>query len=194
MKSSYLIKRDTFNTPLRKTEFLNHLSPLFFYSPERVNTLPFGNFIYKFGLQQMQYFQVWCNCHHQINLVVYCFRESSSGKFQKIFMWSKCKAKDTVKIVMKISLHKGVCIRNYSGPHFSAFGLNTERYRVSLRSHSKYGKKWTKITPNTGTFYAVFAAKIKLKWRIITEKYFINSNIWHETVYCMSASFLLKKN
>ena len=26
-----------------------------------------------------------------------------------------------------------VCIRSFSGPHFSAFGLNTERYRVSLR-------------------------------------------------------------
>ena len=124
MKSSYLIKRDTFNTPLRKTEFLNHLSPLFFYSPERINTLPFGNFIYKFCLQQIQYFQGWCNCHRQINLEVYCFRESSSGKFQKIFMWSKCKAKDTVKIVMKISLHKRCLYSELFWPAF--FRIRTE--------------------------------------------------------------------
>ena len=28
---------------------------------------------------------------------------------------------------------KSVCIRSYSVPHFPAFGLNTERYGVSLR-------------------------------------------------------------
>ena len=28
---------------------------------------------------------------------------------------------------------KNVHIRSYSGPHFSAFGLHTERYSVSLR-------------------------------------------------------------
>ena len=40
---------------------------------------------------------------------------------------------------------KSVRIRSYSDPHFPAFGLNTERY----------GKMWTRITPNTNTFYAV---------------------------------------
>ena len=124
MKSSYLINWDTFNTSLRKTEFLNHLSLLFSYSPERINTLPFGNFIYKFSLQQIQYFQGWCTCNHQINLEVYCFRESSSGKFQKIFMWSKCKAKDTVKVVMNISLHKRCLYSELFWPAF--FRIRTE--------------------------------------------------------------------
>ena len=41
---------------------------------------------------------------------------------------------------------KSVRIRSYSGPHFPAFGLNTERY---------CGKMRTRITPNTDTFYAV---------------------------------------
>ena len=40
---------------------------------------------------------------------------------------------------------KGVCIRSYFGPHFPphfpAFGLNTERYGVSLRIQSECGKK-----------------------------------------------------
>ena len=50
---------------------------------------------------------------------------------------------------------KGVCIRTYSGPHFPAFGLNKERYSVSLRIQSECGKMQTRITPNTDTFYAV---------------------------------------
>ena len=43
----------------------------------------------------------------------------------------------------------------YSGPHFPAFGLNTETYEVSLRIQSECRKMRTKITPNTDTFYAM---------------------------------------
>ena len=50
---------------------------------------------------------------------------------------------------------KSVPIRNYSGPHFPPFRLNTERYFVSLRIQSEWGKMWTRITPNTDTFHAV---------------------------------------
>ena len=50
---------------------------------------------------------------------------------------------------------KSVRIRSYSRPHFSAFGLNTERYSLSLRIQSECGKMRTRITPNTDTFYAV---------------------------------------
>ena len=50
---------------------------------------------------------------------------------------------------------KSVYIRSYSGPNIPAFGLNTERYSVSLRNiQSKCGKSWTRITPKTDTFYA----------------------------------------
>ena len=35
---------------------------------------------------------------------------------------------------------KGVGIRRFSGPHFLAFGLNMEKYFVSLRIQSKSGK------------------------------------------------------
>ena len=47
------------------------------------------------------------------------------------------------------------CVKRYSGPHFSAFELNTERYGVSVRIQSECGKMRTRITPNTDTFYAV---------------------------------------
>ena len=53
---------------------------------------------------------------------------------------------------------KSVCIRSYSGTHFPAFGLNMERYSVSLRNQSECGKIRTRITPNTDTFYAVSVA------------------------------------
>ena len=52
---------------------------------------------------------------------------------------------------------KSVRIRSYSGPHFPAFGLNTERYKVSLRIQSECGKIRTRITPNTDTVYPVFS-------------------------------------
>ena len=50
---------------------------------------------------------------------------------------------------------KSVRIRSYSGLYFPAFGLNTERYSVSLRIQSECGKMRTRITPNTDTFHAV---------------------------------------
>ena len=51
---------------------------------------------------------------------------------------------------------KSVRIRSFSGSHYyPAFGLNTERYGVSLRIQSECGKMRTRITPNTDTFYAV---------------------------------------
>ena len=44
---------------------------------------------------------------------------------------------------------KSVRIWSYSGPYFSAFGLNIQ---------SECGSTWTRITPNTGTFRAVYAS------------------------------------
>ena len=53
---------------------------------------------------------------------------------------------------------KGVLIRSFSGPCFPAFGLNTERYAVSLRIQSVCEKIQARKTPNADTFYAVFFA------------------------------------
>ena len=46
---------------------------------------------------------------------------------------------------------KGVRIRSFSGAYFPAYGLNTERYGVSLRIQSKCGNIQTTKTPNTDT-------------------------------------------
>ena len=51
---------------------------------------------------------------------------------------------------------KGVRIQSFFGPFFLAFGLNAERYGVSLRNQSECGKIRTRKTPNTDTFHAVF--------------------------------------
>ena len=48
---------------------------------------------------------------------------------------------------------KSVRIRSYSGLHFPSFGINTERYSVSLCIYPECGKIRTRITPNTNTFY-----------------------------------------
>ena len=50
---------------------------------------------------------------------------------------------------------KSVCMWSFSGPYFPAFGLNTERYSVSLRIQSECGKIRTRKFPNTDTFHAV---------------------------------------
>ena len=50
---------------------------------------------------------------------------------------------------------KSVRIWSYSGPHFPAFGMNTERYEVSLGIQSECEKMRTRITPNTDTFYVM---------------------------------------
>ena len=44
----------------------------------------------------------------------------------------------------------------FSGPYFPAFGLNTERYGVSLRIQSECGKKYgPEKTPYLDTFHTV---------------------------------------
>ena len=59
---------------------------------------------------------------------------------------------------------KSVRIQSYSGPYFPAFGLNTERYSVSLRIQSECGKIRTRITPNTETFHAVLPIHLFSQW------------------------------
>ena len=50
---------------------------------------------------------------------------------------------------------KSVCIRSFSGLHFHTFGLNTERYSVSLHSQSERREMRTRKTPNTDTIHTV---------------------------------------
>ena len=50
---------------------------------------------------------------------------------------------------------KSVSIQSFSGSYCPEFGLNTERYSVSLRIQSERGKIRTRKTPNMDTIHAV---------------------------------------
>ena len=58
------------------------------------------------------------------------------------------------KIYLKHCM-KSVSIQSFSGPHFYTFGLNMERYYISLRIQSKCRKIRTRKTLSTDTFHAV---------------------------------------
>ena len=57
--------------------------------------------------------------------------------------------------ILQLHYVKSVRIRSFSGPYFSAFGLNTERYGLSLLIQSECGKIRTRKTWNTDIFHAV---------------------------------------
>ena len=59
------------------------------------------------------------------------------------------------KILSVFCCAKSVRIWSCSGPHFPAFGLNTETYEISLRTQSELGKMRTRITLSTDTFHEV---------------------------------------
>ena len=77
----------------------------------------------------------------------------------------RCKLKEkNMKLsvpIVRVSLCKFHCLKNnrirsFCGPYFPAFGLNTERYGVSLRMQSKCGEIQTRKAPNKYTFHTVF--------------------------------------
>ena len=70
---------------------------------------------------------------------------------------------------------KSVPIRSFSGPYFPVFGLNAERYGVSLRIQSKCGKMRTRKTPNTDTFHAVW---IELGIFRVNNRRLLNYAVW----------------
>ena len=78
------------------------------------------------------------------------------AKYNKIF---HLRSLICAKYQAKYYCVKTVRIQSYSGPYFSACGLNTERYSVPLRIHFKCGKMRTRITLNTDTF-------LKCIWRM----------------------------
>ena len=60
---------------------------------------------------------------------------------------------DQVSVWLAYHCVKSVRILSFSGPYFPAFGLNTDKYFLSLCIQSKYG---TRNTPNTDTFHSVY--------------------------------------
>ena len=70
---------------------------------------------------------------------------------------------------------KSVRLQSYSDPHFPVFGLNTQRYGLSVLIQSECGKMRTRITPNRDAFHAVllmgllFTNDLTLCWESLDE-------------------------
>ena len=78
----------------------------------------------------------------------------TAGKNLKIHSFSRRpKFSENVIFLWEIYIFQA----NYSGPHFRAFGLNTERYGISIRIQSKCGKMRARITPNADIFHRVLS-------------------------------------
>ena len=73
-----------------------------------------------------------------------------------------------VKTVQSMHCVKSVHIRSFSGSYFPAFGLNTERSRVSPRIQSECGKIRTRKTLNTDSFHVVMYTNAGSRVRVMT--------------------------
>ena len=104
-----------------------------------------------------------CYCTESVSLLKRSLFLAAEPNFLRTYFWDNiCRTlvmgkKPFLSFVETIFQHQLYCIKSahipsYSGPHFPALGLNTERY-YSIQSEC--GKMRTRITPNTDTFCAV---------------------------------------
>ena len=107
-----------------------------------METLNFGNSIQKVRKRRYQSFLVLSNVTVFPYFVLHLFT---------VF----------ISLLQRLQCVKRVRMWIFSGPYFSAFGLNTERYGVSLLVQSEYGKTRTRKILNTDTFYAVLSEQTK---------------------------------
>ena len=94
------------------------------------------------------------------------FNKSFQAIFVHFFCYHLSTELSNFNITIRISLvqwltafsncMKSVRIQSLSGSYFSAFGLNTERYGVSVCIQSKCGNKRSRKTPSTDTFLNFF--------------------------------------
>ena len=89
-------------------------------------------------------------------------------------------------LIILTALKVSVRIWSYSGQHFPAFRLNTERYEVSLRIQSECGKMLTRINPNMDTFNAVNAIKFnRANAMLFKVRKFVNIKTLKSTYYAI---------
>ena len=98
-------------------------------------------------------------------------------------------------VIHMVHYVKSVCIRSSSGPYFLALRLITERYSVSLRIQSKYGKIRTRITPDTETFYAVveeILCKLMHAFLLFIQIIWSTASIYAWTCFIVLFNFVLQ--
>ena len=95
----------------------------------------------------------------KVDIIHSIFLKKPSLKRDKIFRMPLRKSNCTQTLFSKNPCEnhcvKSVRIGSYSGSYFPTFGLNTERYGVSLRIQSECEKIRTRITPDKDTFHVV---------------------------------------
>ena len=79
-------------------------------------------------------------------VLIFCISADSNSMYWHVPSETKLKTNTAWKVSQ---------YRVFSGPHFPAFGLNTEVYGVNHRIQSKCGKIKTRKTPYLDTFHAV---------------------------------------
>ena len=93
---------------------------------------------------------------------------------------------------LQVHCVKSVRIWSFSCPYFPAFGLNTERYFVSLHIQSEFGKMWSRKTPNMGPFHAVVPEAMAYANRIVWNKRMNFNQLW-SFWQCYMINLLSKK-
>ena len=135
-------------------------------------SLHFKLFLTRFSFKQMHFF------HYQLKLETFLF-------FLELFL---------ILIIFRKKYSDNHCVKSvriwsFSGPHLTAFGINTKRYSVSLRIQSKYLKIWNRKTRNTNTFHKVnrFTSLISIRKNFY--RWFISNTIIEmENLHCISNS------
>ena len=97
-----------------------------------------------------------CNCHTSAPALFWKNRYSSENN-STIIATSPTNLLWKMWILSFLHCVKRVHILSFSSSHFPAFGLNTERYGISLRTQSKCWKIRTIKAQNTDTFHAVLS-------------------------------------
>ena len=75
----------------------------------------------------------------------------NSLRMLMVMMNCFCEADDHWEVLIQHCI-KSARIRCFSGPHFPAFGLNTEICSVNPHIQSKCGKMWNRKNPNKDNF------------------------------------------
>ena len=96
-------------------------------------------------------------------LMFSCFHSNMSCKISsnKIIIGSKKMITNTTPLREKCQ-NTGL----FSGPYFPAFGLNEERYSVSLRIQSECAKIWTRKNSVVGHFSRSACASLRFRGKI----------------------------
>ena len=105
--------------------------------------------------------------------------------FNKCFNNLKVHVSRCPRAPLQIEKHcmKRVRIRNFSGPYFPAFGLNMNRYGVSLRIQSERGKIWTRKTPNNLTATCRFSQIGNTCFRYYRNSFSLRGTVFAKLLY-----------